>query len=1652
MKLKSLLTIILFANFLTVKGYADLKPILDAQIGQSVINIPYGTYEFSSSSSTHYSFTGLNNVTVNGNGSTVICKTAARAFNVTSCENFTIRDLTIDYDPLCYTQGTITNVSADSKQWTVRLHGGYARYNIAQSKLMLFDPVTLGIKKNLFTIQSGDYSFSQNPNDSAEVSITITRSMTAGSIQVGEHVVMSLNLASGKDQHTMFVNLCKNFTAQNLTIYGSNMFSIIEHDCENSKYLKVKITRNPNDPTKSFPRLRAGNADGIHSKHAVVGPTIDSCTVEYNGDDCIAVNGRFYPVYKVDATNQYVYVLSRDTNGEVRIQPNDSVICVDNNGSIKATVAANELVVETPTTNERTVCTAKFSALISPTAFIFGKRIKINSWPASGINIGDYVYSENRIGAGFKITNNHVGHTRARGILIKSSNGIISNNIVEGTQLAGIVLAPEVNWMEAGCSNNVEISNNTIKNCVFASTHAGMVQPAALCIISLNAANQISPQGAANNLNIFNNRIETCPRPAVVATSISGLNYHHNTIVDNQSVVRAHGTTFGVQNNVDLWLRNTGNIDSVTTINVTESTVEPLIGMFESAGRDTITVSGKNLGSTISITVNGNDAQLFSVSPSTIIPIGGLVSDVPVIITYLPTATGTHTATLHLNSDNAAEVTRSLNGSLNLSDQIGKPLQSWKKGQMDIYQINTGRGENYYLIYPDSTSMLIDAGDINVDQYSNPPRPDNTRSAGEWVSRFISNVNPKQNNIDYLLNSHFHSDHFGSYLVTNSVLSTDKGSLNYKPTGISRVGDFISIGKLVDRGYPDYNKPQNIANYQDIANYRKFVSWKVQTTSMQAEQFEIGSNSQFVLKHQPTDYPTFKIQNLFGNGKVWTGSGEHVIDYVAKNATNLTAIIDDNILSCGIKVNYGNFTYYTGGDLIGTLKDENDVAVSMDGAVKNIIGEVDLCKANHHCFTGSNSTEFVNALSPKVYFLSYINSKHLKTPVLSNLIANPKNGTSCLLAPTYLSDAQRTSLMSETYYNQFTETGHIVVRVFNGGDKYLLYVLNDTDELKTVKAVYGPFTSKAPKNTYIDANHANANDANIGSDPNAPWKTLKTSSWNNLEDGSVINIAAGTYTWSTVSITKNLTVQGSSKDQVILQGMSDANFDSKTGNNDKLATIDATTVTFKKMTLRNSILKSGANGGFFYISKDKTLNLEDMILERSYGVLRYGGAIASKGGLNCTDVTFDNNIAMQGGALFVELESGYYNFKGCKFTNNSTNEGSLGATNYKIGGAIYVNNASGKFNNMNFDQCLFDSNESYDNSNGVGGALSMRVNVAGGQLNTTINKSAFINNKTYGLGSAIYTTATGTATSTSKFALDIKNTSFINNQNHQSGAKSGTTISIFTNSGYNSTAQKGIFYLTNNTFYNNTNGNTGNRSIYIPDPKLDINLINNLFLDSPDEIAYSLFVQGPTDNIPVYSTLAGRGNIGDRMGGSLFTTNYTGYNWALSSQGNLANVDNNGALLNTTPQFNSYGVPFLAISSSSSVLIDAGFSVHDVNVVNIVPQVDIEGKPIIGTKKDVGVYEKEMGPMGITTNFICNNEFGSCVSVYRNKNNRISIEFKSELSEQVKVSVYDAIGQKIFENRIKESVTELNSNFQSGIYIVFLYYGSNKTSKKVMIY
>src|ERR1700678_3714165 len=113
---------------------------------------------------------------------------------------------------------------------------------------------------------------------------------------------------------------------------------------------------------------------------------------------------------------------------------------------------------------------------------------------------------------------------------------------------------------------------------------------------------------------------------------------------------------------------------------------------------------------------------------------------------------------------------------------VGQPLPPWTAGALDIHQIQTGRGNATYFIFPDGTTMLLDAGAVPGRQglEQGPARPDGTRSPGDWIAHYIAQVSPRSTDtLDYAVITHYHDDHMGA---------------------IADVAQSVAISTLIDRG------------------------------------------------------------------------------------------------------------------------------------------------------------------------------------------------------------------------------------------------------------------------------------------------------------------------------------------------------------------------------------------------------------------------------------------------------------------------------------------------------------------------------------------------------------------------------------------------------------------------------------------------------------------------------------------------------------------------------------------------------------------------------------------------------------------------------------------------------------------------------------
>jgi glyoxylase-like metal-dependent hydrolase (beta-lactamase superfamily II) len=365
---------------------------------------------------------------------------------------------------------------------------------------------------------------------------------------------------------------------------------------------------------------------------------------------------------------------------------------------------------------------------------------------------------------------------------------------------------------------------------------------------------------------------------------------------------------------------------------------------------------------------------------------------------------------------------------------VGDELPAWTQGTLDIHQIQTGRGNAAFVVFPDGSTLLIDAGSV---PYRPGPqlaaaRPNGSRTPAEWIARYIEQFGPQQSaphppvTLDYVLITHYHDDHMGA---------------------IAALGNLIRVGKLIDRGDEPAPGPSPLMD-----TYRTFR----QSVGDRHAVLRIGRNDQIVAR-----WPDVEVRNLAGNGEVWTGSGDTTrqVFPTGWNRLPVTEQPTENELSLALRIRYGRFRYYTGGDLAGVpldgLPDWHDV----ETPVAQAVGPVDVAVLNHHGWLDSTNAFFLASLQPRVVIIPAWHATHPDHGVLRRLLATRiYPGPRDLFATTLL-DAPRTifSYLGDPFKSTH---GHIVVRVAKAGASYSVFILEDGDDRRRVIAVHGPYQPK----------------------------------------------------------------------------------------------------------------------------------------------------------------------------------------------------------------------------------------------------------------------------------------------------------------------------------------------------------------------------------------------------------------------------------------------------------------------------------------------------------------------------------------------------------------------------------------------------------------
>ena len=388
-------------------------------------------------------------------------------------------------------------------------------------------------------------------------------------------------------------------------------------------------------------------------------------------------------------------------------------------------------------------------------------------------------------------------------------------------------------------------------------------------------------------------------------------------------------------------------------------------------------------------------------------------------------------------------------------DVVGQPIAPWEPGTLDIHQISTGRGNAGLYILPDGTTLLVDTGEQpGKNPRHTPPRPDDSRWAGEWVVRYIRHAlrHDPQPALDYVLLTHFHQDHMGE-LAPGMPVSPH----GYILSGVTRVVEDLKVGKLMDRGWPDYaNATQPTAPF--MTNYLAFVKWQSEQNGLKVERFVPGRNDQVVLCRAPKKYPQFEFRNVGVNGEIWTGQGTNT-DHRMPSLENLPLKKwpDENVFSLSFRLSYGKFKFFNGGDLPGIRKN-SPAWYDMETPVAKVVGPVDAAILDHHGYLDAMNEFFVATLSARVWTISVWDSHHPTTGVWQRLQSEQLYpGPRDVFATDVHPDAR---LAIPGIERMASDHGHIVLRVAPVGGSYRVVIVDDTSESHLVTKTFGPYTSR----------------------------------------------------------------------------------------------------------------------------------------------------------------------------------------------------------------------------------------------------------------------------------------------------------------------------------------------------------------------------------------------------------------------------------------------------------------------------------------------------------------------------------------------------------------------------------------------------------------
>ncbi|MBT8044950.1 MAG: right-handed parallel beta-helix repeat-containing protein [Verrucomicrobiae bacterium] len=416
----------------------------------------------------HIALKGVKGLTIEGNGAELINTPWNNIVRLEECEDVTVRGFVIDFDPLPFTQGTITKVDQKGGWFLLKIHEDYDNpvevyRRIGKKKPnwgwgVCMDPVKRMRKADAnmhFHIQD----VQEVDGGLFKVSLADHARQHASGLEKGDRFVISLKYGGGGAN--FHVTRSKNCRLEDNTFYTARYG--MTHSLSDNRgriHVKgVKITFKPGTD-----RLISTPKDGFHCKHNAIGPIIEDGLYEGLLDDSINISVCPYWVRKDLGGNRYLIV-------EVQFSPRAGDVLMAYRPSPSSLTEGLVVKSVEPQPTPRGMRGRWNVITLDRPIPDLGLHRGGNLFPGGADKLAfTGLYNLSSSGKDYIIRGNTFGPQRRHAVLARARGGVIENNVIRGVGGSGVSLNNEIgSFYEGPLPADTVIRNNDFADTFFES-------------------------------------------------------------------------------------------------------------------------------------------------------------------------------------------------------------------------------------------------------------------------------------------------------------------------------------------------------------------------------------------------------------------------------------------------------------------------------------------------------------------------------------------------------------------------------------------------------------------------------------------------------------------------------------------------------------------------------------------------------------------------------------------------------------------------------------------------------------------------------------------------------------------------------------------------------------------------------------------------------------------------------------------------------------------------------------------------------------------------------------------------------------------------------------------------------------------------------